>query len=244
MTCFLTSSPVAPDGKGLNPENRFVDELRDCLHPDCEALYVCADPDDHERMVGYAAEMKGFFEASGFSFRHYTVLDGQNRQDAEKLVRRSELIILGGGHVPTQNRFFQQIDLRGLLEGYRGVVLGISAGSMNGADVVYAQPEEPGEATDPGYQRFLPGLGLTGTMILPHYQLVRDAVLDGLRVFEDITYPDSVGMQFYALVDGSYVLIRDGKEYLRGEAYMIRDGRLTQIGKVGDTVSLTSRTGA
>jgi len=31
---------------------------------------------------------------------------------------------------------------------------------MNCADTVYAQPEEPGEAVDPDYQRFIPGLGL------------------------------------------------------------------------------------
>lgn len=30
---------------------------------------------------------------------------------------------------------------------------------MNCADTVYAQPEEPGEAVDPDYQRFIPGLG-------------------------------------------------------------------------------------
>lgn len=238
MTCFLTSSPVAPDGDGLNPKNRFVEELRTCLHEDCAALYVCADPDDHERMSVYANDMKDFMQASGFTFRSYTILDGQNERDAETLVSRSELIILGGGHVPTQNRFFGQIGLRKLLGEYSGVVLGISAGSMNSASVVYAQPEEPGEAIDPDYQRFLPGLGLTDTVILPHYQMVKDDILDGLRVFEDVTYPDSMGRRFYALVDGSYVLIRDGREELRGESYLIQDGRLTQIAGCGDTVSL------
>lgn len=222
----------------MNPENRFAEELRACLCADCAALYVCADPNDHERMAVYAADMKDFLSASGVSFRSYVMLDGRNRRDAEELVRRSELLILGGGHTPTQNRFFQQIDLRGILRSYDGVVLGISAGSMNSAEVVYAQPEEPGEATDPSYQRFLPGLGLTDTILLPHYQMVKDAVLDGLRVFEDVTYPDSAGRKFYALVDGSYVFLRDGREELRGEAYLIEDGRLKRISRVGDTVRL------
>lgn len=238
MTCFLTSSPVAPDSVRLNPANRFAEELAACLKSDCAAVYVCADPDDRERMSVYAQDMRDFMEASGFAFRSYAILDGRNRRDAEELVRGAELVILGGGHTPTQNRFFRQLGLRELLGGYAGVVLGISAGSMNSAETVYAQPEEAGEAVDPRYRRFLTGLGLTETVILPHYQLVKDAVLDGLRVFEDITYPDSVGRSFYALVDGSYVFVRDGAEELRGEAYLIRDGVLTRVCGDGERLRL------
>lgn len=40
-------------------------------------------------------------------------------------------------------------------------------------------------------------------MILPHYQDIKDDILDGKRLFEDITYPDSYDKEFYALTDGS-----------------------------------------
>ena len=109
---------------------------------------------------------------------------------------------------------------------------------MNSADTVYSQPELEGEALDPEYEKFLPGLGLTETNLLPHYQDCRDEVLDGLRVFEDITYPDSMGRTFCAIPDGSYLFIKDGREELRGEAYMIRDGVLTQISENGGSVEL------
>ena len=166
------------------------------------------------------------------------MLDDRNRRNAAALVLSSNFLILSGGHVPTQNRFFREIGLRELLSGFDGLVMGISAGSMNSADLVYAQPELDGEATDPQYQRFLPGLGLTKTMLLPHYQMVREDMLDGLRVFEDITYPDSIGRRFYALVDGSYLLVRDGTETLCGEAYRIADGKCAQISAEGETVAL------
>ena len=110
--------------------------------------------------------------------------------------------------------FFASMDLRNLLADFDGVIIGISAGSMNCADTVYAQPEEPGEAVDPDYQRFIPGLGLTTRNILPHYNQVKDNVLDGLRLFEDITAADSAGHTFYILPDGSYILSRDGDEML------------------------------
>ena len=95
---------------------------------------------------------------------------------------------------------------------------------MNSAEVVYAQPELEGEAVDPSYERFLDGLGLTECMILPHYQDLRDQTLDGLRIFEDITYPDSLGRQFYALPDGSYLYGENGVERICGEAWLIQDG--------------------
>ncbi len=59
------------------------------------------------------------------------------------------------------------------------VVLGISAGTMNSADIVYAQPELEGESIDSAYQRFLRGLDLTKCMIIPHYQDIKDQILDG-----------------------------------------------------------------
>ena len=51
---------------------------------------------------------------------------------------------------------------------------------------------------------------------------------DGTRI-EDITYPDSYGREFYALKDGSYVLIENGTTTLFGEAYLIKDGKKKQI---------------
>ena len=119
--------------------------------------------------------------------------------------------------------------LREKLRKFDGVVIGISAGSMNSAELVYAQPELPGEATDPNYARFLEGLGLVRINLLPHYQMIKDAVLDGQRVFEDITYADSIGREFIAIPDGSYLLSEQGTAAVYGEAYRIADGTIEKI---------------
>ena len=240
MICFLTGRPDRPEAEHptLNPDNRFVEMLKQFFPRPCRALQIASDPDSFERTDFYAGILKACFEDCGFVFQRYETLDGRNRSDAASLVRSANLLILSGGHVPTQNRFFQQIGLRGLLDDYAGVIIGISAGSMNSAEIVYAQPELDGEALDPAYRRFLPGLGLTKTMLLPHYQEVKDSVLDGLRLFEDITFADSMGKTFYAIPDGSYLLIRDGREELRGEAYRIRDGVFTRVSEPGGVLHL------
>ena len=120
------------------------------------------------------------------------------------------------------------------------MLIGISAGSMNSADVVYAQPEEPGEAVSPDYRRFLPGLGVTKTQLLPHYQMVKDHILDGMRLFEDITFSDSRGRVFYALPDGSFLLGKNGRETIYGEAWRIQDGAMRQICREGEAYPLAT----
>lgn len=238
MICFLTSSTGLPETNTLNPANQFIEELSQHFPNHCRALFICSDPDQHEITDFYASAMKMSFEDAGFQFTQFSILDNRIENITLNLINDSDLIILAGGHVPTQNHFFNKIGLKDILSEYVGIVIGISAGSMNSAEVVYAQPELEGEAIDPTYQRFLVGLGLTKTMLLPHYETVKNDILDGLRAIEDIAFEDSIGKIFYAIPDGSYLFIMSGKEELRGEAHMIKDGIITQISNHNDVVSL------
>ena len=238
MICFLTSSHNIEGQPDLNPANGFAAELLKAVPRPCRGLSICSDPDDYERTDFFCNSVREGFEVSGVAFDDYQILDRRNQDKAAELVQNADLIILMGGHVPTQNRFFAEIHLRERLKNYDGVIVGISAGSMNSADVVYAQPELEGEAISQDYQKFLPGLNLTETMLLPHYQKVRDDVLDGLRLFEDITFADSAGRRFYVLPDGSYLYICNGREELRGQAWLIEDGVMHKISEDGDVIVL------
>ena len=68
--------------------------------------------------------------------------------------------------------------------------------------------------------------------------MVKDNYLDGRRLFEDITYADSWGECFYVFVDGTYLLIEDGRTALYGEAYRLADGKMEQISELGDVLVL------
>ena len=244
MTLFLTShigGSVKIDGRRepafLNPDNGLVNRLKARWAGPASILLVAASPEDLERNDSIQRAFTQAFPMSGLPIRGITVCNSRG-EDAVRHLEKFDAVILSGGHVPTQNKFFARIGLKEKLKRYRGIVIGISAGTMNCAETVYAHPEMDGEAIDPAYRRFLPGLGLTDKMILPHYQSIKDDILDGLRVFEDIAYPDSQGRTFYALVDGSYILSENGAETLYGEAYRIRDGVLTKICENGAALSL------
>ena len=238
MKLFITSSPFVDgaDRAIMDPQNGLIRRLKQALPPYCRCLYICSSPDRRDLNCTFGADVFQIFAQEGMAFSHYAVLDGDNAYEAKKLVMESDLIVLAGGHVPTQNAFFHKIRLPDILKDYDGVVLGISAGSMNMAEVVYAQPEEPGES-GADYKRFIYGLGLTDVNVLPHYQKAKYYTVDGLQLYEQITLPDSMGRCFYALPDGSYIYQDDRNCLLCGEGYCIRDGvmiKLTEHGQIFD----------
>ena len=239
MTLFVTSSPYIEGAPGafLSNNNGFIDRIREVLPDNPRALYICSDPDDHNNTCRIAAETTAAFAMEGMAFSCYHVLDWTTARRAYQLISMTDLIILCGGHVPTQNAFFRRIRLRHLLRHFEGCVVGISAGSMNSAETVYVQPEEPGESV-PEFQRFAPGLALTGVNILPHYQKVKDNWLDGKRLFEDITYADSMGHTFFALPDNSYFYQDEDQLLLFGEAYCLRDGVMEKICDTDECLNL------
>lgn len=239
MTLFITSSPYVANAPRaiLSPANAFIDNIRQALPENPRVLFVCADPEDHQGVCRFAAETTAAFAEAGIAFSCYHVLDGRNSRSTQALLNRSDFVILSGGHVPTQNAFFQKIHLPQLLQDFEGTVMGISAGSMNCAEWVYVQPEEPGESS-PDFPRFAPGLGLTEVNILPHYQQVKDNILDGLRLFEDITYPDSQDNCFFALPDNSYIYQDPEHLLLFGEGYCLCDGVMEQISENDQVLDL------
>lgn len=239
MKLFLTSSPFVEnaDRALLSNENQFIDRIREALPPFPRCLFVCSSPERHDLTCRFGGDLFSAFREAGIFFGGFSVLDGENGERAGELVENSDLIVLAGGHVPTQNAFFQEIRLRQLLEEYDGVVMGISAGSMNSAEFVYAQPEEEGE-TGPDYIRWLPGLNLTSVNVLPHYQKVKDYILDGKRLFEDITYADSFGNEFFAIPDGSFFYQDENVLLLCGEGYRIANGILEHLTEDGEKLDM------
>lgn len=231
---FLTSSPSGPlDGSspvdGLDHMNKFVENLHQYWPENARCLMIAAAPDEPEMND----EMTKFFgqavKKAELTWSAFDLWDRRTQNFSKEILHSYDVIFLGGGHVPTQNQFFEEIGLREKIADFEGIIVGISAGTMNSADVVYAQPELPGESVDPEYKHFIKGLGLTKTQILPHYQMVKDNELDGKRLYEDITYGDSYGRNFLVLSDGSYLLIADGKETVWGEAWEISDGQIRKI---------------
>ena len=230
MRYYLCSSLVDYSKMKLHNEHHWIEDLLKHISFPCHALLVASSPDDIEKTRHYAQEIVDVMNKHNLCLSGFDVLDRTSAKFTKELIEKADIIIAMGGHVPTQNAFFQEIDLKKHLQNFNGIWISSSAGSMNSATLVYAQPELEGEVIDSMYQRFVPGLGLTEKIILPHYSSWKNEVIDGFRLLEDVTYPDSQGHTFYLMEDGSYVLgdTEEKKEEVIGNYYVLRDGVIVQ----------------
>ena len=244
MVLFLTShmggNRFPPEAKEPSPvlaENRFVVNLKAYWPEKAKVLFIASDPGEHVVLDDIARSFSLTLPMAGLPVEFVLPCDDRNEAAADDL-SRYDVIIHAGGHVPTQNAFFHKIGLKEKYQHFHGIVIGISAGTMNCASTVYAHPELDGEAVDPDYQRFIPGLGLTELQILPHFQYIRTLTLDGMKAIDEIAAHDSRGHSFLCLNDGAYILQENGKTTVFGEAYLLQDGSLTQICKDNESIIL------
>ncbi|MDY3729923.1 MAG: Type 1 glutamine amidotransferase-like domain-containing protein, partial [Candidatus Choladocola sp.] len=226
MIVYLTSDPGTTyiEGQtGLNKDNSFIDSLKRDLNTHIKVLIISSDPTNTKMNMENVEFIRESFGISGFIVEAVDICDDNNRDLVNEL-NKYDLVVLSGGHVPTQSKFFNELDLYNKIRGYRGVLMGISAGTMNLAGNVYAMPELEGESIDSEYKRFIPGLGLTDINVIPHFQYLKTVTLDGSKMIDEIAIGDSYGNEFYGIVDGAYIIIKDGISSLYGEGYLLKDG--------------------
>lgn len=234
MTLFLTSSHTLGWAGDLNPANGLVDELKATLVHPIRCVMISSFPDDIEITDRMAWEVRECFENADLAFDHYEVLDRRTVDEAERILKEANFIFVCGGHVPTENAFLKDIKLKQRLKNFDGVMLTISAGSMNCADDVYSPPEMDEEVLDPKYKYHRKGLALTDINILPHFQTLQDMVLAGKHIIKDIANSDSYKHPIYCLNDGTYFLIKDGQTELRGKAFRIVNGKKRLVCEDGE----------
>jgi len=244
---FLTSSLDLYDKvdgiripRAFPNENGIIDEFKKCIKKYDNFVFVASVEDNYEVTDMYSNCTFSSFNKT-LPFKNYYVLDGRTKDDAEELIREADFIFLCGGHVPTQNKFFNNINLRELIKNTDAVICGGSAGSMNSADVVYCPPELEGEAIDSNFQKYYRGLGLTNINIFPHFSDIKDEYVDGKNNLNDIIIPDSYKHQILTISDGSYILIKDGKTYIYGDAQLFNKGEMEQICNDGEFIEYNSQ---
>ena len=236
MKYFLTSYPIDEEKGIFFEKNSFRSRFLSSVGKMADVLFVASDPDDAESTSHYANHFKNILEKEGVAVRSLFFLDNRNKTRAAFLFKKCSLVVLAGGHTPTQNKFFSSFPLSMLLSSFKGTLLGISAGSMNSGREVYLVPEEDGETRSKECNRLAKGLGLTELIIIPHYTEAEDYQLDGLNLYRDVVYPFFSSRAVFCLVDGSYVYSSDDGERIAGECWSIMGGKRNRISADGEEV--------
>lgn len=232
LTSSLDLSSKNQDGiriaHNFGNENGILDLIKNSTSKQENFVFVASSESNYDATDLYANVTFASFNLT-FPFKNYAILDGRTKHRAKELIENADLVFLCGGHVPTQNKFFQHINLEEIIKNTKALIIGQSAGSMNSAEIVYAQPELDGETTDPNYKKYLKGLGLTNISILPHFEQELGAVLDGKDVFKEISLPDSKIRPFIAYSDGTFIYDNGKSQHIYGKAYLFDGGSYQQI---------------
>ena len=137
MKLFLTSSPVGIyrsdeplDYKGFNPANGMVEEIRRYWKEDSRCVLISAFTDEYELNDRMRGDFENIVKDTGLSLSCMDSCDSRNGKETAEALHTYDFVILGGGHVPTENAFCRSIGLAEAFRGFEGIVMGISAGTM------------------------------------------------------------------------------------------------------------------
>ena len=111
----------------LIQQNGLLDRLKSIWIQDARVLIVCANPDNHEKNDGIYACLKEALPMSGLSVSFIAQCDDRTPDIIENL-SEMDVLILAGGHVPTQNKFMKQLRLKERLLDFKGILVAWSAG--------------------------------------------------------------------------------------------------------------------
>ena len=117
QTIFLTSSPFGPlDNSrtviGLDPMNRFPEQVARYSRPQARCLVISAFPSDLKSCDFMRDSMEGSLRAAGLGLSVLDLWDDRTKDFSAEALHSYDVVFLGGGHVPTENAFFHRIGLR------------------------------------------------------------------------------------------------------------------------------------
>lgn len=170
----------------------------------------------HEKTEKYFHVFLEMFEDAGIRFEEAYVVDGRMSADeAAKAIAEADVVWLSGGDTPTQFGYFQKYGLIKALNEYDGVIIGMSAGSINMAKTAIC-------TLSCGHykQEIYNGLGCVDISVEPHF--VRENVSDELLALsEEYT--------IYGLCDDGLIVCSGESVEFYGEVYQISHGVVERI---------------
>lgn len=203
------------------PDHHFPEEiarrLREELTERESIVFITACPNDYAQNDDDCEGMYAMFAEKGMPFMKHCVIDERTApHEAKELVENASCVFLMGGGVCEE-----QLDLvrrKGCFETLRdchAVILGVSAGSMNMAQVV-VDFHESMEAFE--------GLMFTNLTVSCHHDLADSWRYEQtLRMSEDRTV--------YAMEDESAFFLKAGKIDVIGNIYRVEHGVMQMLGE-------------
>ena len=111
----------------------FFEDLKKEWPKAANLLYIPCDPNDIKDNENQKRRILDCFEQVNLLVKEVVTLREDDASRIKELISWADVIYLAGGHAPTQLAFMNRIGLKKALLTYNGIVIGLSAGSINAA---------------------------------------------------------------------------------------------------------------
>lgn len=170
----------------------------------------------HEISDNYFKFFLNMFEEKGIYFKESYVVDGRMTPiEAQKAVAEADVVWLSGGDTPTQFYYFKKYGLDSVIKRHNGVIIGMSAGSINLAQTAICTV-----TCEHDKQEIYEALGCVNLSVEPHFN--REAVTGELLEL-------SKEYVIYGLCDDSIIVCTEGNVEFVGEIYKLSGGNVERI---------------
>lgn len=207
-------------------DNKFLINMKESIKDYNKFVIIASDPDNYELNDNYLKLDTEILALSGLQFKESVVLDNRNKEDIGNILKNSSLIFLSGGNTFQQNMFLNTINLKDYIKETDACIVGISAGAINSAEIVFSSPENEEDLTR---STILKGLDLTTINIEPHFDLDNPN-----KIQMDSIIKESNNRIIYGLPDKSYIF--NNKIY--GKCYRIYKENIELISNDDETIDV------
>ena len=206
--------------------NNFLKNMKESINDYDKFVIIASDADNYEQNDYYLKLDMDVLAMSGINFKENVVLDNRNKDDIVNVFKNSSLIFLSGGDTLKQNIFFNEINLKEYIKNIDACIVGIRAGAINSAKIVFNSPEEEKDLTNPS---ILEGLGLTTINVEPHFDCDKIS-----KIQMDAILKESNNRVIYGLPDKSYIF--NNKVY--GKCYRVYKENIELISNDDEAVEV------
>ena len=156
------------------------------------------------------------FKSAGLSFEKSAVIDGRlTPSQAQTLVKKADVVWISGGDTIAEFNYIKKYGLDDILKAHQGVLIGMSAGTLNLAKKVIL-PVCKGHSEQSIYD----GLGLVDITVISHYDM-------GIIPEEILSLSEEY--ELYLMTDGSYILCTGEQKEFYGNILRIKNREVKTV---------------
>ncbi len=202
------------------PNRQFPDEiaceLKKLLLNRDSLVFISAWPDRYKQNDEDSKGMHNMFVTEDMTFEKFYVIDERTDEKiAQKEIENASCLFLMGGNATAQMDLIRRKGIFKKIKAFEGVILGVSAGSMNMGNPVVDI-----------YESMIPyeGLGFTDLTIKSHYPITDPHLAS-------VTEKVSMEMPVTLMKDESAIFITDDRTKLIGEIFVMDRGEVRNFSK-------------